>query len=130
MIDNNQPLTDEEEEKASFSSRYLYDTYKNKSEDTPIPSVTNTDLSTMSEQQLEEYAEKGGEGGLDELRTFFADQQNQKNRETLQRYVDTGKKSTFFTSTLKRVGLPKNATVLQIQKYLDNEGTPSLLAKQ
>ena len=107
----------------------LYDTYKNKSEDTPIPSVTNTDLSTMSEQQLEEYAEKGGEGGFDELKTFFADQQNQKNRETLQRYVDTGKKSTFFTSTLKRVGLPKNATVLQIQKYLENEDISSLLAK-
>ena len=96
----------------------------------PTPSVTNTDLSTMSAQELEDYAAKGGEGGLDEIRTFFADQQNQKNREILQRYVDTGKKSTFFTSTLKRVGLPKNATVLQIQKYLDNEGTPSLLAKQ
>ena len=25
MIDNNQPLTDEEEEKASFSSSYLFD---------------------------------------------------------------------------------------------------------
>ena len=84
----------------------------------------------MSEQELEEYAEKGSEGGLDELRTFFADQQNQQNRETLQRYVDTGKKHTFFTSTLRRVGLPKNATVLQIQKYLDSEGAPSLLAKQ
>ena len=95
----------------------------------PTPSVTNTDLSTMSEQELEEYAEKGAEEALSKS-SWWADQQNQKNRETLQRYVDTGKKHTFFTSTLRRVGLPKNATVLQIQKYLDSEGAPSLLAKQ
>ena len=86
------------------------------------------DLASMTETELEEYAARGGKGALSEFKTLFVDRQNKINKETLQKFVDTGKKGSFHLSTLKNVGLPSNATQEMVAKYLSTNS--SLLASK
>jgi hypothetical protein len=81
----------------------------------------------MSERELEEYAEKGGESAFSRS-SIFSDQLARERTARLQKYADTGKTSQFLKSSLESIGLEPDATPKEVQEYLDNNNK-SLLAK-
>jgi hypothetical protein len=113
----------------------LYDLYKNQSKDTPSPTPTptpvepDTDLALMSASELEEYAERGGERAF-ERSSIFSDQIDSQSRKRLERYVNSGGKSKYgIKNALERFGLPVDASVEDIEMFLDRNPLPSLLAR-
>ena len=95
----------------------------NNNSSTPKSSI---DLTSMSERELEEYAEKGGESAFSRS-SIFSDQLARERTARLQKYADTGKTSQFLKEALESVGLETDATPREVQEYLGNN--KSLLAK-
>jgi len=113
----------------------IYDTRKSQSKDTPSPTPTptpvepNTDLDSMSASELEEYAERGGERAF-EKSSVFSDQIDRQSRKKLERYVETGGKLSYgLKDALERFGLPVDASVEDIEMFLDRNPLSSLLAR-
>ena len=117
----------------------LYDSYKNQSKDTPSSTPTptptptpvepDTDLASMSASELEEYAERGGESAF-ERSSIFSDQIDRQSRKRLERYVETGGKSSYgLKDALERFGLPVDASVEDVEMFLERNTLPSLLAR-
>tara|TARA_R100001594_G_scaffold84937_1_gene119419 strand:- start:4630 stop:6405 length:1776 start_codon:yes stop_codon:yes gene_type:complete len=113
----------------------IYDTRKNQSKDTPSPTPTptpvepNTDLASMSASELEEYAERGGKRAF-EKSSVFSDQIDRQSRKKLERYVETGGKLSYgLKDALERFGLPVDASVEDIEMFLDRNPLSSLLAR-
>ena len=96
-------------------------------DDNKTSSTPPLDLTSMSERELEEYAEKGGESAFSRS-SIFSDQLARERTARLQKYADTGKTSQFLKSSLESIGLEPDATPKEVQEYLDNNNK-SLLAK-
>ena len=94
---------------------------------TPTP-TSKTDLTSMSEREMEEYAERGGESAFSRS-SIFSDQRDRERTARLQKYADTGKTSMFLKEALVSVGLAPDATPKEVQEYLGNSNK-SLLAQQ
>ena len=83
----------------------------------------------MSASELEEYAERGGESAF-ERSSIFSDQIDRQSRKRLERYVETGGKSSYgLKDALERYGLPVDASVEDVEMFLERNTLPSLLAR-
>jgi len=74
-------------------------------------------MATMSEAELAEYAEKGGQRAWEEG-TFWKDVNDRESLGRLQKYVETGRKPLYLKDDLKRFGLPPDATQEEIKEVL------------
>ena len=74
-------------------------------------------IATMSEAELAEYAEKGGQRAWKEG-TFWKDVNDRESLGRLQKYVETGRKPLYLKDDLKRFGLPPNSTQEEIKEIL------------
>ena len=101
----------------------------------PLPLKTPIDLSTLTEEELEEYSRTGGEEALSQS-NFFSRQQTKQRLKTLERYADgllnKNRKPSPNTSVGKALRAFKleNMSRSEIKEWLKENTLETLAPKQ